>query len=90
MPRPVRKKSTKKRTSLERHLPLGRTNYILMVTGIVIIIIGYACMLEGSVDGILPIYIAPVLLILGYCVVIPVALLYKKSDVDDSQPVKQG
>jgi hypothetical protein len=90
MPRPVRKKSAKKRTSLERHLPLGKINYILLITGIVIILIGYACMLEGSVDGFLPIYIAPVLLILGYCVVIPFALLYKKNEGTASQPLKHG
>jgi hypothetical protein len=37
-------------------------------------------MLEGSVEGVLPIVLAPLLLIIGYCVVIPIALLYRKKE----------
>ncbi len=80
MARPVKKKSSKRRRAGERTLPLTKVNYILLLVGVGIIIIGYLFMLEGSVDGVMPIVIAPVLLVIGYCIIIPVALLYRRKE----------
>ena len=44
-----------------------------------VIIAGYLAMLEGSVEGFLPLVAAPILLVLGYCVIIPIGILYRKS-----------
>ncbi len=78
MARPVKKKSSRRRRMGDRTLPLTKVNYILLLVGVGIIIIGYLFMLEGSVDGAMPIVIAPILLVIGYCVIIPVALLYRQ------------
>jgi hypothetical protein len=80
MARPVKKKSIKKRRSGEQRLPLTKINYTLLLIGVGFIIVGYLFMLEGSVDGVMPITISPILLVIGYCVVIPVALLYRKKE----------
>lgn len=39
------------------------------------ILIGYVCLSQPPVDGFLSLTLAPILLVLGYCVLIPIALL---------------
>lgn len=64
------------------HLTLTNKNYMILGVGILLIIIGYVFMSENSVDGFLPTVIAPILLVLGYIVVIPLGILYKdRSDL---------
>jgi hypothetical protein len=41
-------------------------------------------MSENSVDGFLPTIVAPILLIFGYCVVVPIGILYKGKDEDET------
>ena len=59
-------------------------NYYIIGAGIVLIIIGYFLMSENSVDGFLPTIVAPILLIFGYCVVVPVGILYSDKGVSDN------
>lgn len=42
---------------------------------------------ENSVSGFLPTTVATVLLIIGYCVVIPVGILYKGKEVTETEEV---
>jgi len=67
------------RKSKVEHLRIALTakNYYIIVLGIVVIIIGYFLMAENSVDGFLPTVIAPIFLVFGYCVLIPIGILYK-------------
>jgi hypothetical protein len=60
-------------------LPLGRENFLILGLGLVVIAAGYLSMLEGSVEGFLPLVAAPLLLVLGYCGIIPLGILYRKS-----------
>jgi uncharacterized membrane protein HdeD (DUF308 family) len=46
-------------------------NWVLLGTGIVTIIAGYLLLAQGSIT------FAPILLVAGYCVIIPVAILVK-------------
>jgi hypothetical protein len=59
-------------------LPLVRENFLIIAAGIGVILIGYLAMMEGSVEGFLPTVVAPILLVLGYCVIIPLGILYRK------------
>lgn len=77
----VVKKREAKRRSKDDILPLGRDNFRIIGVGVLVILAGYLAMLEGSVEGFLPLVVAPVLLVLGYCVIIPFGILYKKSSV---------
>jgi hypothetical protein len=79
MARPVKKKSSKRKRGGDRSLPLAKINYVLLIVGAGVILTGLLFMLEGSVDGTMPIVIAPVLLVIGYCVLIPFALLYRRT-----------
>ena len=60
-------------------LPLSKQNFVIIGIGVATVFAGYAAMLEGSVEGFLPLVLAPILLVLGYCVIIPFGILYKKS-----------
>jgi hypothetical protein len=51
-------------------LPFGRTNYILIGAALVAIILGYIFLGSGSIT------LAPILLVLGYCVLFPVGIIW--------------
>jgi len=75
MAKPIRR--TSRRASAHVPFPLVRQNFIIIGIGLAFIVAGYLALLEGSVEGVLPLVIAPVLLVLGYCVIIPAGILYK-------------
>ena len=77
MAKPIRRTEIKKRAPREGKLPLGRKNVTIIACGIVAIIAGYLAMLNGSVEGALSLVVAPILLVLGYCVLIPLGILYR-------------
>ncbi len=80
MAKPIRKKeSPRRRTTREEHLPLSRENFIILGIGLAVIILGYVAMIEGSVEGFLPLVLAPILLVLGYCIIIPFGIMYRKN-----------
>ena len=79
MAKVVTKKESRRRSAKGEVLPLGRQNFKIIGIGALVIIAGYLTMLEGSVEGFLPLVVAPVLLVLGYCVIIPLGILYKKT-----------
>ena len=53
-------------------------NYILFGAGIITIILGYIIMSTGDTYSFQSLSLAPILLFIGYIILIPVALLYKK------------
>jgi uncharacterized membrane protein HdeD (DUF308 family) len=68
-----------KRAQKEEQLPLGKENFLIIGVGVFVIIIGYLALAKGPVEGFLPLVLAPILLVLGYCVIIPLGILFKKS-----------
>ena len=54
-------------------------NYALFVIGIMIISVGYILMYTGEVSSYQSIKLSPLLLVIGYCVIIPISILYKKN-----------
>jgi len=51
--------------------PFGMKNYLVFALGLLSIILGYVFLSQGSIT------LAPILLVLGYCVIIPVAIMIK-------------
>lgn len=79
-------KSKKQRKELSHlHFAMTSKNYMIIGIGIAIIIIGFFFMSENSVDGFLPTIVAPILLIFGYCVVVPIGILYKDKGVSNEE-----
>jgi len=52
----------------------GKTNMTLFVVALVVIALGFVTLAFGSDT------LAPILLVLGYCVIIPVSILWKDKD----------
>lgn len=75
-----------KRELSHLHFALTSKNYMIISFGIVLIILGYILMSENSVDGFLPTIVAPILLIFGYCVVVPIGILYSAKSEEPSAP----
>lgn len=57
--------------------PYKRKNYVLFGVGVFVIIMGYLIMYLGEVDSFQSLVISPLLLLFGYLVLIPIALLKK-------------
>ena len=58
-------------------LPFGRKNYLWLGIGLVVIFLGYISLAQGPVDSFWSRTLAPVLMVLGYCVLIPIGILIK-------------
>ncbi len=62
-------KKTKKEAKERFEWPFGPRNYLFFGIGLLIIIVGYISLAAGSIT------LAPILLILGYCVFIPISII---------------
>ena len=58
--------------------PYKRKNYVLFGVGVFVIIVGYLIMYLGEVNSFQSLVISPLLLLVGYLVIIPIALLIRQ------------
>ena len=58
----------------EKKSGLTKTNYRILIIGIILITIGYLIMATGDST------ISPLLLIISYVIIIPIALLWRKKN----------
>lgn len=59
-----------------------KTNYVLFGLGLLLIVLGFYFMGQGNWDSTSSLVVSPILLFLGFVVVIPASILYrKKSEV---------
>ena len=59
-------------------LPFTKLNYQILCAGLLCIILGYVALAQDPWNGSMPLIVAPILLVLGYCVVIPIGILFRK------------
>lgn len=72
-------------------LPFTSLNYQVFALGVVIIILGYVALAQPPADSFMSLTVAPILLVLGYCVIIPVAILYQKKKTESpGEAVQNG
>ncbi|MEE9464869.1 MAG: hypothetical protein V3W14_04765 [Candidatus Neomarinimicrobiota bacterium] len=55
----------------------GRVNYLIFLAGVVDIALAYVIMAAGGLNSFSSLTIAPIMLVIGYVVIIPVAILYR-------------
>ena len=65
------------KTSIFHSWPFNKKNYVLFLIGLVTVILGYTLMYTGETSSFQSIVIAPIVLVLGYCVIIPVSIMIK-------------
>jgi hypothetical protein len=75
-------KPTKKGASAAKEaaiLPFGKRNYVAFAIGLAVIVLGFVFLAAGDT------VIAPILLVAGYCVVIPLAILMNDKGKDKGE-----
>lgn len=56
-------------------VPFSKLNYWLFAAAAVVLALGYWALAQPPVDGFLTLTLAPILLVIGYCVLIPLAIM---------------
>ncbi len=79
-----KKRAPRQKSLSEGNIPFTRTNYSIMGIGLATIVAGYLAMWGQPVEGTLPLVVSPLLLIIGYCVIVPLGILYRKSAGESS------
>jgi ATP/ADP translocase len=57
-----------------------KKNYLFLALGIVVIIIGFYLMSVGAWNSFSSLVIAPILLVVGYVLIFPLSIFYRKKD----------
>ena len=73
----VKAKARKKARTIAREIPFARRNYLLFGAGVLLLIVGYFALAQGPYDSFSSLTLAPILLVIGYCVVLPFAIMYR-------------
>jgi len=74
----IEKRVTAKQKTFITALPFTKYNYQILGAGLLSIVLGYIALAQEPWDGTMPLVVAPILLVLGYCVLIPVGILFHK------------
>jgi len=69
-------------TSLFESWNFSTTNYVLFGIGLALIIAGFLIMASGEVNSFQSLTLAPIILFIGYIIVIPAALIYREKSPD--------
>jgi hypothetical protein len=90
----VKTKKKNVKTSSSKSLPSPfniyweRTNYLLFGLGMLLIIFGFYFMSLGEWDSSSSLLVSPILLFLGFVVVMPASILYRKKAITETEFVK--
>ena len=69
-----------KKTKADGIFPFEKENYQIIGVGLLFIIAGYIAMLGNVVEGFSQLTLSPILLLIGYCVIIPIGIVYRKKE----------
>ena len=70
-------KKNQDKTSIFGIWDLDRNNYKLFAIGILIILFGYYLMLSGETTSFYSTKLSPIILVIGYCIILPFSIFYK-------------
>jgi len=89
--RPRHKQKQKEVKREKSRLPFTIHNYVIFGIGIVVLLFGYIFLSIGPIDSFWSLTLAPIILFIGYVVIIPLSFLYQhksRRDVikDQHQP----
>ncbi len=84
-----KEKAAKKKIKRVESLSLEAINYQIILAGVVVIIAGYFALSAKPWDNPIALTVAPILLVLGYCIIIPIGIIYRKKK-SESETAKQA
>jgi len=91
----VKKGTAKQFSTLNWSMPFTRKNWIIIFSGIGLLVLGYALMAtsitkdpannDGVWNNSLAVSVAPVILTIAYCLVIPFGIMYREQEGNGSE-----
>ena len=81
---PQPKKPIKKKQKIAVVTLPEKENYYIIIAGVAIIILGYILLAMGGVEDALALVISPIILVIGYCVVIPIGIMYRRKTTEQA------
>ncbi|MDZ7264276.1 MAG: DUF3098 domain-containing protein [candidate division KSB1 bacterium] len=73
-----KKLKPKDRKKTAETIPLERENFVIFFIGVLVLIVGYIFLAQGPATSFWSLTLAPILLVIGYCIIIPVAIVYRR------------
>jgi hypothetical protein len=88
----IEKRVVSRQRAFVEGLPFTKSNYQILACGLLCTVLGYIALAQDPWDGTMPLVVAPILLVLGYCIMIPVGILFRKrsSSEEIAQPVEKS
>ena len=95
MPKQVNKRNTRKPKKIVSPFSVywKKKNFIFLFIGLIVIIAGFAFMSIGSWDSSPSLFISPVVLLIGYLIILPVSVLFtgkNEAENKEEQDIVQG
>ena len=78
----VQKKPIKKKAKETLVVMPEKANYVILLAGVAVVFLGYVLMWIGGVDDALSLVVSPIVLMIGYCVIIPFGIMYRRKPAD--------
>ncbi|MGD0590051.1 MAG: hypothetical protein ABSA44_04540 [Bacteroidota bacterium] len=87
----IEKRIASKPKTFVAALPFKKSNYQILGGGLLCIVLGYIALAQEPWNGTMPLVVAPILLVLGYCVLIPIGILFRRrtGTEETTQPLEQ-
>jgi hypothetical protein len=79
-----------KRSKFDESIPFNSQNYFILGIGLFFITVGYVILSKSEVTGFVPLVLSPILLVLGYCVLIPLGIMYRKREQNNADITKNN
>ncbi len=84
----VEKTKISKKPKRDDIFPLERENFLILGAGLLTIALGYLALSGNQVEGFSQLTLAPILLVIGYCIIIPIGLMYRKKKPQPTPPTE--
>ena len=82
MSKQIQKEKTAKKTKRDETLSLEMINYQIILAGVAVIVLGYFALSAQPWNNPIALNVAPILLVLGYCVIIPFGILFRRKKTE--------
>lgn len=85
------KKVTRKRKNVKSSAPSPfknywqKENYLLLLAGLLVLLLGNFLMAQAPYDNPLSLTVSPIVLLIAYIVIFPLAIFYKKNKSDEEK-----
>ena len=77
----LKEKKKKEKDRIAFRFPLTRTNFLILAFGVVVLAVGYIFMaIPDDPDAFLTRTLSPIILVIGYLVIIPIGLFYREKN----------